>query len=65
MDREPRNTHFHIHWTRKNIFDWEPFTTHTEAVERAQELAGPHELFSVEELSVQCPACGARAVLAS
>jgi len=65
MDRVPRTTHFHIHWTRKNISDWEPFTSHAEALERAQELAGPHELFSVEEHSVKCPACGAKAASAS
>jgi hypothetical protein len=65
MDRERRNNHFHIHWIRKKILDWEPFNTHADAQARAQELAGPNEIFTVEELSVKCPVCGGKAVSAS
>jgi hypothetical protein len=65
MDRKPLNTHFHIHWIRKKILDWEPFNSHPEALARAQELAGPNEIFTVEELSAKCPVCGTKAASAS
>jgi hypothetical protein len=65
MDREPRNNHFHIHWIKKKILDWEPFNTHADAQARAQELAGPNEIFTVEELSVKCPVCGGKAATAN
>jgi hypothetical protein len=65
MDRKPWNTHFHIHWTTKKILDWEPFNTHNEALARAEELADPSDLFSVEELSTKCPVCGGKAASAS
>jgi hypothetical protein len=65
MDQKPLNTHFHIHWTTKKILDWEPFRTHADALARAEELAGPSELFSVEEISAKCPVCGAKAASAS
>ena len=65
MDREPRNTHFHIHWITKKSLDWEPFNTHAGALARAQELAGPNEIFTVEELPVKCPVCGGKAATAN
>ena len=65
MDRKPLNTHFHIHWITKKILDWEPFNNHAEARSRAQELAGPNEIFTVEELSAKCPVCGTKAASAS
>ena len=65
MDRRPWNTHFHIHWTTKKILDCEPFNTHNEDLARAEELAGPGDLFSVEELSAKCPVCGGKAASAS
>jgi hypothetical protein len=65
MDRKPLNTHFHIHWTKKEILDWEPFRTHTEALARAEELSGTDELFTIAEVSVKCPVCGAKAASAS
>ena len=65
MDREPRNNHFHIHWIKKKILDWEPFNTHADAQARAQELAGPNEIFTVEELSAKCHVCGTKAASAS
>ena len=61
MDRKPWNTHFHIHWTKKKILDWEPFNTNNEAGARADELAGLGELFTIEEFSAKCPVCGAKA----
>ena len=65
MYREPRNNHFHIHWIKKKILDWEPFNTHADAQARAQELAGSNEIFTVEELSVKCPVCGGKAATAN
>jgi hypothetical protein len=65
MDRKPLNTHFRIHWIKKKILDWEPFNTHARAQARAQELAGPNEIFTVEELSARCPVCGGKAATAS
>jgi hypothetical protein len=65
MDRKPLNSHFHIHWIKKKILDWEPFKSHADALARAEELAGPDELFSVEELSTKCPLCRAKAASAS
>ena len=65
MDRERRNNHFHIHWIKKKSLGWEPFKTHADAQARAQELAGPNEIFTVEELSARCPVCGGKAASAS
>ena len=65
MDRKLWNTHFHINWTTKRILDWEPFNTHVDARARAQELAGPNEIFTIAELSVKCPICGTKAAPAS
>jgi hypothetical protein len=59
MAREPQNTHFHIHWTKKKILDWEPFDTGHEALSHALELARPTELFTIEEFSVSCANHGA------
>jgi hypothetical protein len=57
MDRKP-NIHFHIHWSKKKRLDWEGFDTRPEATARALELATPGELFTIEEFSSTCPACG-------
>jgi hypothetical protein len=65
MDRKPWNTHFHIHWTKKKILDWEPFDTGHEALSHALELARPTELFTIEEFSMKCPVCGGKAASAS
>jgi hypothetical protein len=65
MDRKPLNTRFHIHWIKKKILDWEPFNNHAEALSRAQELAAPNQIFTVEELSAKSPVCGGKAASAS
>jgi hypothetical protein len=68
MYREPDRSHsfhFHIHWSQKERVDWESFSTHAEATARALELARPSEIFTIEEFSATCPACGSKAASAS
>ena len=65
MDRKPLDNHFHIHWIKKRSLGWEPFNTYADAQARAQELAAPNEIFTVEETSGQCPLCGAKSASAS
>jgi hypothetical protein len=50
-----RRPHYHISWEQKSSLDWECFDTHSEAISRAVELAGPEEKFTIEEVSEQCP----------
>ena len=47
--------HFHIRWSHKTTLDWECFLTYSEASIRAAELAGPEEMFEIEEVSSNCP----------
>lgn len=47
--------HFHIRWEHKQTLDWECFRTHSEATARAAELAGPNEIFTIVEVSGNCP----------
>jgi hypothetical protein len=47
--------HFHIHWEHKETLDWECFHTYREATAGAAELAGPKEVFTIEEVSANCP----------
>jgi hypothetical protein len=49
MDRNP-DIHFHICWSHERI-DWECFTSHTNAEERAQELVQPNETYSIESFN--------------
>jgi hypothetical protein len=65
MAREPHNTHFHIHWTRKKILDSEPFDTGHEALSHGLELARPGESFTIEQFSEGCPVCGEKAASAN
>lgn len=50
-----QSPHFHIHWRSKKDLDWECFETLAEAMTRAGELAGPEELFTIEEVFPKCP----------
>jgi hypothetical protein len=52
--RFERSPHFHIHWVGKDM-DWECFDTREEARRRAGELARPGEIFTIEEVSMNCP----------
>ena len=51
--------HFHIRWKKKSTLDWECFPSHAEAETRAAELAEPDEVFTIEEVSSECPMRGA------
>jgi hypothetical protein len=57
MDQDPAYSrpHYHIHWQHKVTLDWECFHTYSEASLRAAELAGPEEIFTIEEVSSDCP----------
>jgi hypothetical protein len=60
MDRSQNSVgisrpHFHIRWEKRPALDWECFPTYREAAERANELAGPNEIFTIEEVMVDCP----------
>jgi hypothetical protein len=56
MDVHPNySLHFHIKWKRKETLDWECFVTYSDATARARELAGPGEMFTIEEVSADCP----------
>jgi hypothetical protein len=56
MDRHPvYSPHYHIHWERKESLDWECFHTYSEAEARAADLAEPDEMFTIEEVSSDCP----------
>lgn len=52
---DTEHPHFHIRWEPKKTLDWECFQTHGEATARAAELALPNEIFSIEEVSTDCP----------
>lgn len=47
--------HYHIRWESKGALDWECFHSYSEAKVRAAELAGPDEIFTIEEVSSDCP----------
>jgi hypothetical protein len=47
--------HYHIHWGNKQTLDWQCFQSYAEASKCASELAGPHEAFTIEEVSLDCP----------
>jgi hypothetical protein len=57
MDQHPVSyrPHYHIRWSHKTGMDWECFPTYSEASIRAAELAGPDEVFEIEEISSDCP----------
>ncbi len=52
--------HFHIFWDDRHL-DWECFGTREEANMRAQELARPGEIFTIEEISDAQPHSGPNA----
>jgi len=52
------HSHYHIRWSHKTGLDWECFPTSSEASIRAAELAGPDEMFEIEEVSSDCPMRG-------
>jgi hypothetical protein len=58
-------THFHIHWSGKDSWDWECFDSILEAMARAAELAGPGETFTIEDASTDCLVCSPRVVWAN
>ena len=53
-NREVGRPHYHIRWDRKKTLDWECFNTFSEASIRAAQLAGPYEMFTIEEVSSDC-----------
>lgn len=65
MDRDQDTHHFHIYWNNKERLDWEGFNTREAATARALALAGPGEVFTIDEFSANCPLCGPKAASAS
>ena len=63
MDRNSvsPHTHFHIHWSGKESWDWERFASIPEAIARATELASPGEILTIEEASAECAVCSPQA----
>ena len=57
MDQYPAydRPHYHIRWENKETLDWECFHSYSEAKIRAAELAEPQELFTIEEVTSNCP----------
>ncbi len=66
MDRAPvyYRPHYHIRWENKTTLDWECFHTYSDATRRAAELARPYELFTIEEVSSDCPRFGTNSAAA-
>jgi hypothetical protein len=57
MDQLPSyfRSHYHIRWENKATLDWECFQTYSDAAIRAKELVRPDEIFTIEEVSSDCP----------
>lgn len=49
--------HYHIHWSTKEILDWEAFDSSAEAETSAQQLVRPGETYTIEERAENCPRC--------
>ena len=49
--------HYHIRWSSKELLDWEPFDTRTDAEARAAQLVRSGETFTIEECDETCPRC--------
>jgi hypothetical protein len=60
--RNRSDTHFHIHWSETDRFDWKAFVSHDEARESALSLVLPGESFSIDEFSSNCRVCGLKPV---
>jgi hypothetical protein len=65
MYETPSGSHFHIKWSHKNNLDWECFDNFRDATNRAKELAGPGEQFTVQIVLTSCPMKGFKAHLSS
>lgn len=57
MNRENRNPHYHIRWSRVIDLDWECFSTFAEAEASANELVRVDETYVIEEHGKNCPRC--------
>lgn len=55
--RNRSETHFHIHWSETDRFDWKAFAGYGEAKESALSLVLPSETFSIDEFSSNCRIC--------
>jgi len=67
MERTPdyNRPHYHIRWEHQEDLDWECLHTYAEAKKRAEDLAGPDERFTIEEVSSDCPLRGTKSSSAS
>lgn len=54
--KSPPHVHFHIHWS-SGAFEWERWDSRDEAEQRAKELAGPSEKYSIEQFDDSCEHC--------
>jgi hypothetical protein len=67
MSREPITSpkaHFHILWSTSTQLDWQSFETIEQAEERAEELLGQGETYTIEQRGPSsCEQCGTRIAL--
>jgi hypothetical protein len=49
--------HYHIHWSLKEHFDWQPFDTAAEARTVAASLVQSGETYFIECVGEACPRC--------
>jgi hypothetical protein len=60
--RNRSETHFHVHWSETDRFDWKAFGSREEANGSALSLVLPGESFSIEEFSSSCRVCKSKPV---
>jgi hypothetical protein len=60
--RNRSETHFHIHWSETDRFDWKSFASSDDAKGSALGLVLPGESFSIEEFSSNCRVCKSKPV---
>jgi hypothetical protein len=60
MDQKPvyRRPHYHIRWKYEPTLDWQCFHSYSDAYTLAAQLAKPHESFTIDEVSSECPFSG-------
>lgn len=49
--------HYHIHWSGKDILDWESFCSRADAEASAKQLVRSGETYNIEEHDEACPRC--------
>jgi hypothetical protein len=49
--------HYHIHWSTREVLDWEAFKSKAEAEAAAQMLVRRGETYVIEERDERCPRC--------